>query len=333
MTEMMKAIVASEGEPLKIADVPKPVCGPRDVIVAVEAAGLNRADLVQRAGKYPPPPGASHIMGLEIAGTVVEVGPDVGRWNQGDRVCALLAGGGYAEYAAVDKGSLLPIPEGLSFEEAAALPEVMLTVWANIFVRCGLKAGETLLVHGGTSGIGTMAIQMARHAGAGKIIVTAGSDEKCAAAKALGADLAINYRTTDFEEVVRSEGGADVILDMVGGDYVQKNISAAKLNGRICNIAYMNGPMVELNLLPIMLKRLILTGTTLRARAIDEKSKLRKSVEAQFWPAVIDGTIKPVIDTVYSFDQADQAQAHLARGGHVGKILLSRTVQNTYASP
>lgn len=329
MTEMMKAIVATEGEPLKIADVPRPVCGPRDVIVSVEAAGLNRADLVQRAGKYPPPPGASDIMGLEIAGTVVETGPDVGRWKAGDRVCALLAGGGYAEYATVDKGSLLPIPEGMSFDEAAALPEVMLTVWANIFVRCGLKEGETLLVHGGTSGIGTMAIQMARHAGAGKIIVTAGSDEKCAAAKALGADVAINYKTADFEEVVRGEGGADVILDMVGGDYVQKNISAAKLNGRICNIAYMNGPQVELNLLPIMLKRLILTGTTLRARAIDEKSKLRKAVEDRFWPAVSDGTIKPVIDTVYSFDQAEQAQAHLARGGHVGKILLSRTVQNT----
>ncbi|MEO1643126.1 MAG: NAD(P)H-quinone oxidoreductase [Pseudomonadota bacterium] len=329
MTEMMKAIVATKGEPLIMADVAKPVCGPRDVIVSVEAAGLNRADLVQRAGKYPPPPGASEIMGLEIAGTVVEIGPDVGRWSVGDRVCALLAGGGYAEYAAVDKGSLLPIPEGMSFNEAAALPEVMLTVWANIFVRCGLKEGETLLVHGGTSGIGTMAIQMARHAGAGKIIVTAGSNEKCAAAMALGADIAINYKESDFEKIVKDEGGADVILDMVGGDYVQKNMSAAKLNGRICNIAYMNGPVATLNLLPIMLKRLILTGTTLRARAIDEKSKLRKAVEDRFWPAVAEGVIKPVIDTVYGFDQAEAAQAHLAKGGHIGKILLSRTVQNT----
>lgn len=329
MAGMMKAVIGEPGEALKIGDVPMPRCGPRDVIISVQAAGLNRADLVQRAGKYPPPPGASEIMGLEVAGTVMEAGEDVGRWNMGDRVCALLAGGGYAEYAAVDKGSLLPIPEGMSFEEAAALPEVMLTVWANIFVRCGLKKGETLLVHGGTSGIGTMAIQMARHAGAGKIIVTAGSDEKCAAAKALGADVAINYKTADFEEVVRGEGGADVILDMVGGDYVQKNISAAKLNGRICNIAYMSGPMVELNLLPIMLKRLILTGTTLRARAVDEKSKLRKAVEDRFWPAVKDGTIKPVIDTVYSFDQAEAAQAHLAKGGHIGKILLSRTVSQS----
>ena len=328
MAQTMKAVIAEEGQPLKIGDVAKPVCGARDVLVAVEVAGLNRADLIQRAGKYPPPTGASQIMGLEVAGTVVEVGADVGRWKVGDRVCALLAGGGYAEFAIVDKGSLLPVPDGMSFEDAAALPEVMLTVWANIFVRCGLKEGETLLVHGGTSGIGTMAIQMARHAGAGQIIITAGSDEKCAAAKALGADIAINYKTEDFEAVVRDAGGADVILDMVGGDYVQKNMSAAKLNGRICNIAYMNGPVVELNLLPLMLKRLSLTGTTLRARPNDEKSKLRKSVEDRFWPSVIDGTIKPVIDTVYGFDQAEQAQAHLAKGGHIGKILLSRTASD-----
>ncbi|MEM7491833.1 MAG: NAD(P)H-quinone oxidoreductase [Pseudomonadota bacterium] len=326
MAQMMKAVVVDGDLPLRLEDVEKPTCGSKDVLINVQAAGLNRADLVQRAGRYPPPKGASEIMGLEVAGTIAQVGVNVKHWKVGDRVCALLAGGGYAEYAAVDEGSLLSIPDDLSFEEAAALPEVMLTVWANIFVRCEFKTGETLLVHGGTSGIGTMAIQMARHSGAEKIIVTAGSDEKCAAAKALGADVTINYKTQDFEEVAKAEGGADVILDMVGGDYVQKNISIAKLNGRICNIAYMSGPVVELNLLPIMLKRLILTGTTLRARPSEEKSDLRKAVEERFWPLVELGEIKPVIDTVYAFEEAEAAQAHLAKGGHIGKILLSRTV-------
>ena len=326
MAEMMKAVVVDGDLPLRLEDVERPTCGSNDVLINVQAAGLNRADLIQRAGRYPPPKGASEIMGLEVAGTIAQVGVNVKRWKVGDRVCALLAGGGYAEYAAVDEGSLLSIPDNLSFEDAAALPEVMLTVWANIFVRCDFKHGETLLVHGGTSGIGTMAIQMARHSGAKKIMVTAGSDEKCAAAKALGADVTINYKTQDFEAVAQAEGGADVILDMVGGDYVQKNISIAKLNGRICNIAYMSGPVVELNLLPIMLKRLILTGTTLRARPSDEKSDLRSAVEERFWPLVERGEIKPVIDTVYAFDEAEAAQAHLAKGGHIGKILLSRTV-------
>ncbi|MEM1036701.1 MAG: NAD(P)H-quinone oxidoreductase [Pseudomonadota bacterium] len=329
MGDMMKAVIAEEGQPLRLGDVAVPDCGPHEVLVKVHAAGLNRADLVQRSGRYPPPKGASEIMGLEVAGVVAEVGSEVAGWAVGDRVCALLAGGGYAEIAAVDAGSLLAIPANLSFEEAAALPEVMLTVWANIFVRCGLEEGESLLVHGGTSGIGTMAIQMACHFGAGKIMVTAGSDEKCAAAKALGADVAINYKTQDFEEVVRAEGGADVILDMVGADYVQKNISVAKPDGRICNIAYMNGPVVELNLLPVMLKRLILTGTTLRARPVEEKSRLRQAVEDRFWPLVAKGEIKPVIDTVYAFEEAEAAQAHLAKGGHVGKILLSRAVSSS----
>ncbi|MEM1088348.1 MAG: NAD(P)H-quinone oxidoreductase, partial [Pseudomonadota bacterium] len=307
MVERMKAVIAEEGRPLSLQDVDAPTIGPREVLIEVRAAGLNRADLVQRSGNYPPPKGASQIMGLEVSGVIAELGSDVAHWHVGDRVCALLAGGGYAEYAAVDAGSLLPIPDNLSFDEAAALPEVMLTVWANIFVRCGLTSGESLLVHGGTSGIGTMAIQMARHARAGKIMVTAGSDEKCAAATSLGADIAINYKSQDFEEVVRAEGGADVILDMVGGDYVQKNISAAKPDGRICNIAYMSGPMVQVNLLPVMLKRLILTGTTLRARPVEEKARLRQAVEDRFWPAVASGEIKPVIDTVYRFEDAEAA--------------------------
>ena len=212
----------------------------------------------------------------------------------------------------------------MSFDEAGALPEVMMTVWANIFDRCQFKADEDALIHGGTSGIDTMAIQMLKHAGANNIMITAGSAEKCDFAAKLGATHAINYRDQDFESVAKDAGGADVILDMVGGDYVQKNISAAKVGGRIVNIAYMQGSNVEVNLMPLMLKRLILTGTTLRARPVAEKQRIRDAVRRDFWPAVIAGTIKPIIDTVYTFEDAEAAHAHMARGGHIGKILLSR---------
>lgn len=324
MGETMWAVVVEDDQPLKLGQVERPVCGPNDVIVKTVTAGLNRADLVQRRGMYPPPKGASQIMGLECSGEIVEIGSNVSDWAIGDRVCGLMAGGGYAEFAAVDQGALFRIPDGMSFNEAGALPEVMMTVWTNIFDRCQFKAGETLLIHGGTSGIGTMAIQMARHAGAEKIMITAGSADKCAFATDLGADVAINYRAGDFEDIVRAEGGADVILDMVGGDYVQKNISVAKVGGRIVNIAYMQGAQVELNLMPLMLKRLVLTGTTLRARPNDDKKRIRDAILADFWPAVLSGAIKPVIDTVYSFEQAEDAHAHMARGGHIGKILLSR---------
>lgn len=324
MAGTMWAVVAEDDAPLKLADVEKPACGPNDVLVEIVTAGLNRADLVQRRGMYPPPPGASQIMGLECSGAIVEVGAEVSGWSVGDRVCGLMAGGGYAEFAVVDQGSLFKIPDDMSFEQAGALPEVMMTVWANIFDRCQFKSGESLLIHGGTSGIGTMAIQMARHAGADKIMITAGSADKCAYAKDLGADIAINYRDQDFEEVVREAGGADVILDMVGGDYVQKNISAAKIGGRIVNIAYMQGPQVQLNLMPLMLKRLILTGTTLRARPNTDKQRIRDAILSDFWPAVLSGDIKPIVDTVYPFDKADDAHAHMTKGGHIGKILLSR---------
>nr|WP_083332679.1 NAD(P)H-quinone oxidoreductase [Hyphomonas sp. Mor2] len=324
MAETMWAVVVEDDAPLKLADVEKPTCGPNDVLVEIVTAGLNRADLVQRHGMYPPPPGASEIMGLECSGTVVEIGAEVTNWTVGDRVCALMAGGGYAEFAVVDQGSLFRMPDNMSFDQAGALPEVMMTVWANIFDRCQFKAGESLLIHGGTSGIGTMAIQMAKHAGAANIMITAGTADKCAYAEQLGADIAINYREQDFEEIIRGAGGADVILDMVGGDYVQKNISAAKVGGRIVNIAYMQGPQVQLNLMPLMLKRLVLTGTTLRARPNADKQRIRDAVLADFWPAVLSGKIQPVIDTVYPFEQAEQAQAHMAKGGHIGKILLSR---------
>ena len=324
MGETMWAVVVEEDQPLKLGDVEKPSCGPNDVLVEVMTAGLNRADLVQRKGLYPPPPGASQIMGLECAGTIVAIGSDVSGWSVGDRVCGLMAGGGYAEYALIDQGSLFKIPDGMSFNEAGALPEVMMTVWANIFDRCQFKSGEAVLIHGGTSGIGTMAIQMLKTAGASKIMITAGSAEKCDRAKALGADIAINYREEDFEQIVRDAGGADIILDMVGGDYVQKNISAAKVGGRIVNIAYMQGSQVNVNLMPLMLKRLVLTGTTLRARPNADKQRIRDAILADFWPAVLSGGIKPIIDTTYAFDQAEAAQAHMAKGGHVGKILLSR---------
>ena len=324
MSETMWAVVVEEDQPLKLGNVEKPSCGPNDVLVEIVTAGLNRADLVQRRGLYPPPPGASEIMGLECAGTIVATGSEVSGWSVGDRVCGLMAGGGYAEFAVVDQGSLFKIPDGMSFDEAGALPEVMMTVWANIFDRCQFKAGEAVLIHGGTSGIGTMAIQMLKTAGASNIMITAGSAEKCERAKALGADTAINYREEDFEKIVRDAGGADIILDMVGGDYVQKNISAAKVGGRIVNIAYMQGSQVNVNLMPLMLKRLILTGTTLRARPNADKQRIRDAILADFWPAVLSGGIKPVIDTTYPFDQAEAAQAHMAKGGHVGKILLSR---------
>lgn len=324
MGETMWAVVVEEDQPLKLGEVEKPSCGPNDVLVEVMTAGLNRADLVQRKGLYPPPPGASQIMGLECAGTIVSIGSDVSGWSVGDRVCGLMAGGGYAEYAVIDQGSLFKIPDGMSFDEAGALPEVMMTVWANIFDRCQFKAGEAVLIHGGTSGIGTMAIQMLKTAGASKIMITAGSADKCDRAKALGADITINYREEDFEQIVRDAGGADIILDMVGGDYVQKNISAAKVGGRIVNIAYMQGSQVNVNLMPLMLKRLVLTGTTLRARPNADKQRIRDAILADFWPAVLSGGIKPVIDTTYVFDQAEAAQTHMAKGGHVGKILLSR---------
>jgi len=324
MAETMWAVVIEEDQPLKLGEVEKPNCGPTDVLVEIVTAGLNRADLVQRRGLYPPPPGASEIMGLECSGAIVETGSEVSGWSVGDRVCGLMAGGGYAEYARVDQGSLFRIPNGMSFNQAGALPEVMMTVWANIFDRCQFKAGETALIHGGTSGIGTMAIQMLKTAGAAQIMITAGSAEKCDYATSLGADIAINYREQDFEDVVRSAGGADVILDMVGGDYVQKNISAAKVGGRIVNIAYMQGSQVNVNLMPLMLKRLVLTGTTLRARPNDDKQRIRDALLSDFWPAVLSGDIKPVIDTVYPFDQAEDAHAHMAKGGHIGKILLSR---------
>lgn len=320
----MRAIIAEEGKPLSLADIDKPAIGPRDVLIAVRAAGLNRADLIQRTGAYPPPPGASKIMGLEVSGEVAEIGSEVSRWKVGDKVCALLAGGGYAECAAVDEGSILPMPAGMSFEHAACLPEAMMTVWANVFLRCDLKPGEAFLQHGGTSGIGVMGIQMAKHAGASKIFATAGSDEKTALCRELGADTAINYRTEDFVDIVKSGGGVDVVLDMVGGDYIQKNISVTNLNGRICNIAYQDGFDASVNFGLVLMKRLTITATTLRARTAAEKRAIRDAVEKDFWPAVISGDIKPILDSTFALVDAEAAQAKMSAGGHMGKIVLVR---------
>ncbi len=318
----MQAVIIEADAPLHLGTVARPQIGESEVLIRVAASGLNRADLLQRAGMYPPPAGASDIMGLECAGEIAEIGAGVTGWQIGDRVCALLAGGGYGEYASVDAGSLLPIPEGMDYISAACLPEAMMTVWANVYDRCSFQPGEAFLIHGGTSGIGVMAIQMARVYGASAIYATAGSDKKCDKIMELGGTRAVNYRREDFETAITAVGGADVILDMVGADYVQKNISVAKINGRIVNIAYMNGPKMELNLLPLMLKRLVLTGTTLRARSASEKARIRKGVEAGFWSAVQTGQIKPVLDTAFPAAKAEAAHAMMTKGGHIGKIVL-----------
>lgn len=320
----MQAVIATIGQPLVIGEVADPSIVATEVLIEVKAAGLNRADLMQRAGLYPPPPGTSDVLGLEVAGIVAEVGTEVTEWQVGDRVCALLAGGGYAEFAAVDAGSLFPVPDSMSFEDAACLPEAMMTVWANVFMRGDLVADESFLVHGGTSGIGVMALQMARATGAGPIFATAGSDEKTAVCSDLGADFAINYRTEDFVAIVQGEGGADVILDMVGGDYIQRNIEAAKLNGRICNIAYQNGFEASINFGPVLMKRLVLTATTLRARTVAEKRAIRDAVQSRFWEAVASGAIKPVLDSTFAMANADAAHQRLETGGHIGKIVLTR---------
>ena len=321
-TDMMKAVIAEDGQPLTLGDFEKPVLNPGEVLVKVAASGLNRADLVQRRGAYPPPKGASPIMGLEISGTIVEIGEGVSRFKTGDRVAALLAGGGYAEYAAVDEGSLFPVPDGMDMVNAACFPEALMTVWANVFDRVNLKSGEAFLCHGGTSGIGVMALQRVRLAGASKIYATAGSEEKCTLAKELGADRAINYKTEDFETVIKEDGGVDVTLDMVGGDYIQKNISVSKPDGRIINIAYMNGFTAELNFAPVLMKRLTLAATTLRARPVDEKRRIRDAVEKDFWPHVVSGKIRPVLEQAFPVADAEDAQALMAKGGHSGKIVL-----------
>ncbi len=302
--------------------VPVPQAG--EVLVRVACAGVNRPDVAQRQGFYPPPPGASPVPGLEIAGEVVATGPGCVRWRAGDAVCALIAGGGYAEYATAPEAQCLPLPRGLSVCEAAALPESAFTVWSNVFERGALARGELLLVHGGTSGIGTLAIQLAKARGA-RVVATAGSEEKCAACRELGADVAVNYRETDFVAAVKEFSGgrgADVILDMVGGDYTQRNIRAAAEQGRIVQIAFLHGAKAELDLMPLMLKRLVLTGSTLRARSLDFKAALARAVEQNVWPLVESARVRPRVARVFALAEAAAAHALMESSAHIGKIVL-----------
>lgn len=321
LPETMRAIEAPRGEALRVCRLPTPAPGPGEVLIQVAAAGINRPDLVQRAGLYPPPRGAPETMGLEVAGVVVAAGEGVSSPALGVSVCALLSGGGYAEYALARADACLPVPAGLSLREAACLPETVFTVWANVFERAGLKPGETFLVHGGASGIGTTAIQMAKAHGA-RVFATAGDDAKAALCRSVGADAVVNYRTEDFEAVFAAAGGCDVILDMVGGSYVQKNLNLLKDDGRLVQIAFLQGASVELNLMRMMLKRLTLTGSTLRARPDAEKARIAAAVRAQVWPWIEAGRVKPVIDSVFALDDAEAAQARMQAGEHAGKIVL-----------
>jgi NADPH2:quinone reductase len=326
MTQMMNAIaITSPGGPevLRQEKLPVPEPGPGQVLVRVAAAGVNRPDILQRQGGYPPPPGAPSTPGLEIAGTVEAVGDVSLRFKPGDRVCALVPGGGYAEYAVVAEDNALPVPSGLSLVEAAAIPETYFTVWTNVFDRGRLKPGETLLIHGGSSGIGTTAIMLAKAFGS-RVIVTAGSDEKCEACLKLGADFAINYRTHDFVEIVKTEtgAGANVILDMVGGPYVQRNISAVAVDGRIVQIAFQQGSKVEVDLLPIMLKRLTFTGSTLRPRSVEAKAEIARALEDKVWPLLAAGRCKPQIYRTFPLAKAAAAHRLMESSEHIGKIVL-----------
>jgi putative PIG3 family NAD(P)H quinone oxidoreductase len=319
---MMRAVVHNGDAPLVLAQAPTPAPGAGQILIRVAAAGVNRPDLLQRAGRYPPPPGAPQTLGLEVAGEVAAIGAGVQRWRLGDKVTALLAGGGYADYALAHEGSALPIPRGLSPIEAAALPETVFTVWANVFESGALKPGETLLVHGGASGIGTTAIQMAAAHGA-RVFASAGDDAKCRLCEKLGAERGINYRNEDFEAILREAGGADVILDMVGAPYLAKNINAANPLGRIVMIAQLEGANAEINLMLIMLKRLTLTGSTLRSRALEEKARIAREVERHVWPWIEAGKLKPVIDSTFPLAEAEAAHARLQSGAHAGKIVLT----------
>lgn len=311
-------------EVLKITERPAPTPGDGEVLIRVAAAGVNRPDCLQRMGVYPPPPGASDLPGLEVAGTIAGAGKGVTRWKEGDAVCALLAGGGYAEYAVAPAGHCLPVPKGISVVEAATFPEAVFTVWVNVFERAKLAAGESLLVQGGSSGIGVFAIQMGVAFGA-RVLATAGSAEKCAAITRLGAVRAIDYKKEDFADVAREVTGGrgvDVVLDMVGGEYVNRELACMAEDGRLSIIAFLGGPRSQIDLPLLMMKRLTLTGSTLRARPAAFKAAIAKTVEERVWPLVEAGKIKPVIDSTFPLDRAAEAHARMESGAHVGKIVL-----------
>ncbi|AFV00768.1 NAD(P)H-quinone oxidoreductase [Simiduia agarivorans] len=309
---------------MRLADGPAPVAGPGEVLIRVAAAGVNRPDVVQRLGRYPAPAGHSPILGLEVAGHIAALGDGVTGFAIGQAVCALTNGGGYAEQVTVPAGQCLPAPAGLSLIQAAALPETLFTVWGNVFERARLQPGERLLVHGGSSGIGTTAIQLAVAHGA-EVYATAGSAEKCRACEQLGARAAINYREQDFvtELKARVPEGLDVILDMVGGDYVARNLELAAVEGRIVNIAFLQGPKVDINLLPVMLKRLTLTGSTLRAQPNAAKASIASALHSKVWPWLESGKIRPVIHATYPLAQVAEAHKLMESSRHVGKIVLT----------
>jgi NADPH:quinone reductase len=327
LPDRMNAVeITAPGGPevLTTAQRPVPTIGDEDVLIEVAAAGVNRPDVLQRQGNYNPPPGATDIPGLEVSGRVVAAGPRVGRWKVGDRVCALVAGGGYAEYCAAPEGQCLPVPKGLSMVEAAALPETFFTVWTNVFDRGRLKAGETLLIHGGSSGIGTTAIQMAKAFGA-TVFTTAGNAEKCKACEELGADRAINYREEDFVEAVTkaTDGkGVDVVLDMVGGDYIPRSVGLLAMEGRHVSIAFLEGAKATLNMFPVMVKRLTLTGSTLRPQSVAAKTAIAAKLHEQVWPLLEAGRIRPVIFAEFPLAEAPKAHALMESSRHIGKIVL-----------
>jgi NADPH2:quinone reductase len=330
----MRAVeISAPGPPdvLTLVERPRPLPGAGEVLVQVAAAGVNRPDVLQRRGAYPPPPGASDLPGLEIAGRVVALGPSLDempmRWREGDLVCALAAGGGYAEFCAVPAVQCLPVPDGLTVIEAAALPETFFTVWTNVFERGRLRAGESLLVHGGTSGIGTTAIQLARAFGA-RVFATAGSAEKCAACERLGAELAVPYRDVDWVAVVREATagrGVDVVLDMVGGDYVPRNLSLLAVEGRLVQIAFLKSAVVEIDLMQVMRRRLTITGSTLRPRTPAEKGAIAVALETQVWPLLAAGTVRPVVHAVFPLERAAAAHQMMEASQHIGKIVLDVT--------
>ena len=324
MSKDMQAIEITEpGGPEVLQPTTRPVPTPRpgDVVIKVAYAGVNRPDALQRAGLYAPPPTASDLPGLEASGEIAAIGTGVSDWSVGDAVCALLPGGGYAEYVATPAAHCLPVPKGMGLREAACLPETFFTVWSNVFRRGGLQAGERFLVHGGSSGIGTTAIQLAKAFGA-RVFATAGSEAKCKACADLGAERAINYRNEDFVDILKAEGGANLILDMVGGSYLPRNIKALADDGRLVHIAFLKGPKVELNFMPVMMRRLTITGSTLRPQSDQAKAEIAADLRAQVWPLIEAGRVAPVMDSEYPLTEAAAAHRHMEAGNHIGKIVL-----------
>jgi len=324
MSQTMKAVEITQAggpEVLRVCERPVPEARVGEVVIKVAWAGVNRPDALQRAGMYAPPPTASDLPGLEASGEIVSVGEGVSGWAVGDKVCALLPGGGYAEYVATPAAHCLPVPEGMGMREAACLPETFFTVWSNVFQRGVLKAGERFLVHGGSSGIGTTAIQLAHVMGA-RVFATAGSDEKCAKCVELGAERAINYRDEDFVEVLKGEGGANLILDMVGGSYLPRNLKALAMEGRLVQIAFLQGPKVEVNFAPLMMKRQTITGSTLRPQSDQAKAEIAEDLRAHVWPLLEAGRVAPVMDSEFPLAEAAPAHAHMEGGAHIGKIVL-----------